>query len=171
MSPEYQYYAISIRGNDLGLGPTQICRRWVDEDGRHDEVYTKAASWSATSELIEAESGQFETEARAISARLALSLVEIQSGRGVSYEPSDGRYSYFAWLADDKSSLDDARQVIRTWKSPQGYSMEESYTFDSGWERSYLYQDVRDARKSGWLMSITEEDVERFKEIVAERRS
>ncbi|MBB5855717.1 hypothetical protein ACFQ05_35600 [Amycolatopsis umgeniensis] len=168
----YQYYAIVIKGRPRWDESGAVSRRRVDETGcAHDEIYTTESGWTSTTELAEAESGDQATEAHAITAALASSFVDIQSGRGVGYEPADGKYRYFAWLDDDKSSLDDARQVIRTWTTPQGYDFENTYTLDSGWQKSDLRLDVRDARKSGWLKPITEEDAKRFKEIVAHRRS
>ncbi|NGY59894.1 hypothetical protein G7043_13270 [Lentzea sp. NEAU-D13] len=171
MDPEYRYYAISSRGNVVGIGPTQVCRRWVDETGKtHDEVYVNESGWTPTTELAEAESGGRGTEAHVISPVTASAFVDVQEGRGVSYDPVDGKYDHFAWLDDDKSSLDDAWRIIRTWTSPQGYHLENTYTIDSGWVRSHVREDVQDARKGGWLMPITDEDAERYKEIVAARR-
>ncbi|MET9226180.1 hypothetical protein [Lentzea sp. NPDC003310] len=76
----------------------------------------------------------------------------------------DPEYRYWAWLAEGKSSVDDAREVIRTWTSPEGLDQEESYLPDSGWKTTWTYQDVRDQHKRGYLLPITEDDVERFKQ-------
>lgn len=81
----------------------------------------------------------------------------------------DPRYSYWAWLPEGKSSPDDAREVIRTWKSPEGLDQEQTYTPDSGWKTTWTYQDVRDQHKRGHLLPITEEDVRRHQERLAER--
>ena len=73
-------------------------------------------------------------------------------------------YRYWAWLSEGKSSVDDAREVIRTWLSPEGREREESYLPGSGWETTWTYQDVLDQHKRGKLLPITEADVERFKQ-------
>ncbi len=73
----------------------------------------------------------------------------------------DREYRYWAWLAEGKSSVDAAREIIRTWTSPEGLEKEESHTPD-GWQTTWTYQDVRDQHKRGRLLSITAEDVERL---------
>lgn len=172
MDPEYRYYAISLKGEELGIGPTRVCRRWVDENGHaHDEVYVNESAWTPTSELAEAESGDGTTEAHPLTETVALGWIDVQLGRKISYDPVDGKYNYFALLHDDHDSVDKAREVIREWTTPQGYNHEERYTPDAGWTRSYLRDDINRSHKSLWLKPITEEDVERYKELEAERRS
>lgn len=78
-------------------------------------------------------------------------------------------YSYFAWLEDEDNSVDKARVVIRTSRSPEGYEREEMYIGDSRWEISGLQDDFRTNHMRGWLKPITEADARRFEEIVAER--
>lgn len=73
----------------------------------------------------------------------------------------DREYRYWAWLAEGESSVDAAREVIRTWKSSEGFDKEESYTPD-GWQPAWTYQDVRDQHKRGHLLPITAEYVERL---------
>ncbi|WP_258951531.1 hypothetical protein [Lentzea californiensis] len=171
MDPEYRYYAISLRENEVGVGPTQVCRRRVDDTGEtHDELYLTGSGWVPTTELTDAQSGDRGTKATELSPGTAEVFIDVQDGRPASFEPKDGKYTYYAWMDDDKFSVDDARGVIRTWTSPQGYRMENKYTFDEGWVRSYLRQDVDTDRKSGRLKEITEEEAARFKEIVDARR-
>lgn len=81
----------------------------------------------------------------------------------------DPEYSYWAWLSEGRSSLDHAREIIRTWKDAKGQDQEQSYTAESGWHTTWTYQDVRDQHKRGHLLPITAEDVERYKETVAKR--
>ncbi|HEX7304063.1 hypothetical protein [Lentzea sp.] len=70
-------------------------------------------------------------------------------------------YRYWAWLSEGESSVDAAREVIRTWKSPTGLDQEESCT-PEGWRTTWTYQDVRDQHKRGHLLPITAEDAERL---------
>lgn len=73
----------------------------------------------------------------------------------------DREYRYWAWLSEGESSVDAAREVIRTWQSPKGLTKEESHTPD-GWKTTWTYQDVLDQHKRGKLLPITAEDVERL---------
>lgn len=74
----------------------------------------------------------------------------------------DPEYRYWAWLAEGESSVDAAREVIRTWKNADGADQEESYTPGSGWRTTWTYQDVRDQHKRGHLLPITAQDAERL---------
>lgn len=73
----------------------------------------------------------------------------------------DREYQYWAWLAEGESSVDAAREVIRTWESPEGYTRAEGCTPD-GWQRTSSYRDVKDQHERGYLLPITAEDVERL---------
>ncbi len=57
--------------------------------------------------------------------------------------------------------MDAAREIIRTWESPEGLENEESHTPD-GRQTTWTYRDVRDQHKRGHLLPITAEDVERL---------
>ncbi len=72
----------------------------------------------------------------------------------------DREYQYWAWLAEGETSADTAREVIRTWESPEGYTRSEGHTPD-GWQPTWTYRDVRDQHERGYLLPITAEDAER----------
>ncbi len=80
-------------------------------------------------------------------------------------------FQYFAWLSEDKESVEDARQVARIGTGPGGRTVQELYTAESGWVPTELVHDVQDLRKQGWLMKITAQDVEVFKVVLAQRRA
>ncbi len=70
-------------------------------------------------------------------------------------------YRYWAWLAEDESSVDAAKEIIRTWQRPDGMDVAEASTPD-GWRITPTYRDVKDQHERGYLLPITAEDVERL---------
>ncbi|HEX7307948.1 hypothetical protein [Lentzea sp.] len=78
-------------------------------------------------------------------------------------------FQYFAWLSEDKESVEDAREIARIWTRPDGHTVQERYTAESGWIGTQLVDDVQDLRKQGWLKTITQQDVDLYKVILARR--
>jgi hypothetical protein len=73
----------------------------------------------------------------------------------------DREYRYWAWLDEDESSMDHAREIIRTWTNLEGFTRNESHTPD-GWKNTGTYWDVKGQHLRGHLLPITAEDVERL---------
>lgn len=79
-------------------------------------------------------------------------------------------FQYFAWLSEDKESVEDAREIARIGTGADGRTVQERYTPESGWVGTDLVHAVQDLRKQGWLMTINQQDVDLFKVILARRR-
>jgi hypothetical protein len=79
-------------------------------------------------------------------------------------------FQYFAWLSEDKESVEDAREMVRIGTGADGRTVQERYTAESGWVGTDLVHAVQDLRKQGWLMTISQQDVDLFKVILARRR-
>ncbi len=73
----------------------------------------------------------------------------------------DPEYRYWAWLDEDDSSPDRAKEIIRTWESAEGFTRSQSHTPD-GWKPTGTYWDVRGQHERGYLLWITAEDAERL---------
>ncbi|GAA2777500.1 hypothetical protein [Crossiella cryophila] len=82
--------------------------------------------------------------------------------RSEHYDPVDGEYTYFGWVREGDPS-DQLSELLRHWTTPQGHHHEQRYTHDRGWVRSWIWEDVKDNRKSGWVLPVTAEAAERFK--------
>lgn len=72
-------------------------------------------------------------------------------------------FQYFAWLSEDKESVEDAREVARVGPGPDGRPVQERYTAEVGWVPTHLVDEVQDLRRMGWLKAIDPWEVERFK--------
>lgn len=170
MDQPYEYYAIVTLAYPWVEDPALVCRRRTDEAGRVcEEAFTSELAWVPSTELSRVESGEGKGEAHPITAEAASRFEKIQHFRIVDQAPVNGDYVYFAWV-DGNSSATDPAGVIRTWTSRQGFELEQYFDPDLRWRSSDLRDDIRRGREGGSLVEITEEDVERFKELLAERR-
>ncbi|GAB2818003.1 hypothetical protein [Lentzea nigeriaca] len=169
MERQYEYFAIVTETWPRVEDPRHVCRRWVDDEGKtHDEAFTTNLVWEPTTALSQAESGTGGVHR--IDAAAATRFEHLQRERMSYLAPLDGRYSYFAWL-DYRTDVDDPDGVIRTWKGPQGFELEERYLTGSGWERSHLLEDLERGRKDGELVPIDQAAVERIVQRREQRRA
>ncbi|SDH05532.1 hypothetical protein SAMN05216553_11567 [Lentzea fradiae] len=79
------------------------------------------------------------------------------------------KFQYFAWLSEDKESVEDAREVARIGTGTDGRAVQERYTAELGWVPTDLVDEVQELRRMGWLMTIDPWEVERFKIALAQR--
>ena len=85
-----------------------------------------------------------------------LAFEATQHARVHRFDPANGKYDYFALVENGKAVL-----AIRTWVSPQGYHLEETYT-RSGWVASRIGSGVERSSAAGDLVPITQEEAERL---------
>lgn len=171
MNPRYEYYAILTPDQPSVDDPCGVSRRWFDDDGRcHEESYLRRLAWEPTNDLTLIESGVSSAVARPISEETARAFEAIQYARVHKDDPVDGKYTYFALVEEEEGfPLDNPKGVIRTWTSPDGNRLEAWYNHRDYWRRSSVRHDIQDGREFGDLVQITEEALDRFKEIAAER--
>ena len=173
MSPQYEYYAILTKRRPSVDDPAGMYRRWTDENGQsHEECYLNRLEWEPTDPLAAILSGAASSEARPVPEKTGRAFEAIMYARVHKDDPVDGKYTYFALVEEDEGfPLDNPKGVIRTWISPDGNRLEAWYNHRDYWRRSSVRHDIQDSREFGDLVPITEEDVERFKEIAAQRHA
>jgi hypothetical protein len=156
MSISYRYFALVTRVHPSVEEPSTVCRQWTDDDGRvHSQVYTQDLRW---------QDGGIEGEAHPITEEAARRFEELQATRVRGYEPADGRYSYSV-IVTGLRPIENPHALLRTWLSPQGYSVEQVWTPTGGWMNSSYTDDLRTGHLDGEAVGIAEEDVERYKAI------
>jgi hypothetical protein len=169
MSRHYQYYAMVDKYYPSVEDPSIVARQWTDDEGYvHEEVYTLDLKWVPDNTVHRVSTGQQDGAMHPINEEAGLRFEEIQTERVRSREPEDGKYDYYA-IVDDGFPLDSPRKVIRTWRSKQGFDLEQEYTHKSAWRRSDVLYRISTDRENGEPIPITEEAAERFEDIMAER--
>lgn len=166
MSTRYSYFALVTSTYPSADDPSIVCRQWTDEKGRtHEEKYTENLKWEKSYVSYYVQSGKHDGELQAITEEAALRFVEkTQPARVRSYEPADGQY-FYSVVVTNLHPLENPRALLRTWLSPQGYSMEQEWTPTGGWMNSSYMYDLNYGHLDGKAVGIAEEDVQRYQEI------
>jgi hypothetical protein len=150
-----QYYAITTNDFPEIDEPALVARRWVDAHGEaHEEAYLSELDWSPYTVLRRIESGESAAEAHPITEEAGLAFEAIQHARVHAYDPVDGAYHYFKLVENGRTTA-----TIRTWTSPQGYDMEETYT-SANWQRSHVRSRLDRDSMGGDLVPITRDEAE-----------
>lgn len=167
----YRYFALVTPMYPTADDPSIVCRQWTDDSGRAcEEDYTVNLMWERSLTSLHVRAGRLAGELLPISEEAALRFVEeTQPARVRSHEPADGRYSY-AVIVTRIFPLESPRALIRTWRSPQGYSMEQAWTHTSGWMQSDYVYEVQNDHLDGDVVDIAEEDVPHY-QAIAEKRA
>ncbi|MEU3644412.1 hypothetical protein AB0E59_13620 [Lentzea sp. NPDC034063] len=161
----YRYFARVTSTHPSVDEPSIVCRQWTDEEGRtHEEEYTQNLTWQAGNTVHLVRSGKIEGEIHPITEEAAQRFEEFQAVRVRSYEPADGQY-FYSLVVTSLNPVENPRALLRTWLSPQGYSMEQAWTATHGWVNSIYMYELNYNHLDGEAVGIAEEEVERYKEI------
>ncbi|MEV6239675.1 hypothetical protein [Lentzea sp. NPDC051838] len=166
MSTTYRYFALLTPTHPTLTSPSIVCRQWTDASGRvHEEEYTQDLRWRPSNTEQQVLRAELDGEIRPITEEAALRFVEeTQPARVRSYEPADGQY-FYSVIVTNLNPLENPRALLRTWLSPQGYSMEQAWTHTTGWVNSSYMYDLHYDHLDGDAVGITEEEVPRYQEI------
>jgi len=159
MDREYRYWAWLSEGESSADRAKEIIRTWTNPEGRDREESYTPEGWKTTWTYQDV----LDQHKRGKLLPLTVEDVERLTRRSSPGDevPMDREYRYWAWLDEDDSSPDRAKEIIRTWESPEGFPMSESHTPD-GWKRTGTYWDVRGRHERGYLLWITTEDADRL---------
>ena len=165
MNIDYRYFAHVTQARPSTDDPSIVCRQWTDHDGvTHEERYTADLRWERGCTVHHVRSGRLDGEIHPVTEEAARRFEEIQAARARSYEPADGRYSYSV-VVTNLHPVDSPRALLRTWRSPQGYSMEQSWSARAGWLMSNYTYEIDFDHLDGEVVGISEEDVVRYQDI------
>ncbi|SFR28244.1 hypothetical protein SAMN04488564_11392 [Lentzea waywayandensis] len=161
----YHYFARVNSSHPSVDEPSIVCRQWTDEEGRaHEEEYTQNLRWEACNTVHLVRSGKMDGEIHPVTEEAARRFEELQAARVRSYEPADGQY-FYSLVVTSLHPVESPRALLRTWLSPQGYSMEQVWTPTAGWLKSIYMYELANDHLDGEALGIAEEEVERYKEI------